>query len=203
MTTMNFLPGPRAFVAYIYRIRAYIYVIAMLWAFSTLIGATMAIALPEESRQFVEVISNQIKPLLSESQFNLMINIFLNNTRACLLEVALGLGFGLLPVLIIFVNGLAMGLIIALSIMTTGPFFIIVALLPHGIIEIPVVAISAAIGLRFGHSILMVILRQTVDLKKELVEGVSVFVVWLIPLLFVAAFVESYVTMALVYYLMG
>ena len=203
MTTKTLLPGPRTFVAYLYQIRAYILVIAALWVFSSLIGATMAVAMPEESRQFVEVISNQMKPLLSESQFNLMIGIFLNNTRACLLSVALGLGLGLLPLLIIFVNGLAMGLVIALSVMNAGPLFIIVALLPHGIIEVPVVAISAAIGLRFGHCILMALLRQAVDLKKELIDGVSVFVVWLVPLLFVAAFVESYVTLALVYFLMG
>ncbi|CAJ36663.1 conserved hypothetical protein [Methanocella arvoryzae MRE50] len=203
MTRKTILPGPRTFVAYLYHIRAYILVIAALWIFSSLIGATMALAMPEESQQFVEVISNQMKPLLSASQFDLMIGIFLNNTRASLLAMALGLGLGLLPLLIIFVNGLAMGLVIALSTMTAGPLFIAAALIPHGIIEVPVVAISAAIGLRFGHCVLMAILRQAVDLKKELIEGVSVFVVWLVPLLFVAAFVESYVTLALVYFLMG
>jgi stage II sporulation protein M len=200
---MKFLPGPRAFAAYVYQIRAYVYVVVALWAFSTLIGATMAVAMPQESQQFVEAISNQMKPLLSDSSFTLMINIFVNNTRACLLEVGLGLGLGLLPLLIIFVNGIAMGLVIALSLAQTGPLFLAAALLPHGIIEIPVVALSAAIGLRFGHCVLMAALRQAVDLKKELVEGVSVFIFWLVPLLFVAAFVESYVTLNLLYYLMG
>ena len=200
---MNILPGPRAFAAYVYQIRAYVYVIVALWAFSALIGATMAIAMPQESQQLVETIGNQMKPLLSDSSFTLMINIFLNNARACLLEVGLGLGLGLLPLLIVFVNGLAMGLVIAISMAKAGPLFMAAALLPHGIIEIPVVALSAAIGLRFGHCVLMAALRQAVDLKKELIEGVSVFIFWLIPLLFVAAFVESYVTVALLYFLMG
>lgn len=200
---MKFLPGPRDFAAYVYQIRAYVYIIVALWAFSTLIGATMALAMPQESQQFVEAISNQMKPLLSDSSFTLMLNIFVNNTRACLLEVGLGLGLGLIPLLIVFVNGIAMGLVIALALAQTGPLYLAVALLPHGIIEIPVVAISAAIGLRFGHCVLMAVLRQAVDLKKELIEGVSVFIFWLIPLLFVAAFVESYVTVTLLYYLMG
>ncbi len=203
MTITNLFPGPRTFAAYVYRIRAYIYVIAALWIFSTLIGATMAVALPEESQQFVDIISNQMKPMISDSQSSMMINIFLNNTRACALAAALGTALGLFPLLIVFINGLAMGLIIAISIAKAGPLFIIVALLPHGLIEIPVVAISAAIGLRFGHSVLMTLLKQDVSLKKELIEGISVFVVWLIPLLFVAAFVESYVTMALLYYIVG
>ncbi len=200
---MKFLPGPRAFAAYVYQIRAYVYIVVALWAFSTLIGATMALAMPQESQQFVEAISNQMKPLLSDSSFTLMLNIFANNTRTCLREVALGLGLGLMPLLIIFVNGIAMGLVITLSLAQTGPLFLAAALLPHGIIEIPVVALSAAIGLRFGHCVLMAALRQAVDLKKELIEGVSVFIFWLVPLLFVAAFVESYVTLNLLYYLMG
>lgn len=200
---MKFLPGPRDFAAYVYQIRAYVYIVVALWAFSTLIGATMALAMPQESQQFVEAISNQMKPLLSDSSFTLMLNIFVNNTRACLLEVGLGLGLGVIPLLIVFVNGIAMGLVIALAMSQTGPLFMAAALLPHGIIEIPAVVISAAIGLRFGHCVLLAVLRQAVDLKKELVEGVSVFIFWLIPLLFVAAFVESYVTVALLYYLMG
>lgn len=198
---MALFPGPRAFAAYVYRIRAYAGIVAAIWVFSTLIGVTMAVAMPQESQHFVELIGNQMKPLLSDNQFNLMLNIFANNTRACVLEVALGVGLGIFPLLIVFINGLAMGLVIALSLAKAGPIFLIAALLPHGIIEIPVVAISAAIGLRFGHCVLLALLKQDVDLKKELIEGVSVFIVWLIPLLFVAAFVESYVTMALLYYL--
>src|SRR5512143_2400022 len=118
--------------------RGYVYVVIALWSFSTLSVVTMAVAVPQESQQFVEAISNQMKPLLSDSSFTLMLNIFVNNTRACLLEVGLGLGLGLIPLLIVFVNGIAMGLVIALALAQTGPLFLAVALLPHGIIEIPV-----------------------------------------------------------------
>ncbi|HMK45390.1 MAG TPA: stage II sporulation protein M [Methanocella sp.] len=200
---MRLIPGPRDFAAYLYRIRAYIYIILGLWIFSTFIGIVMAIAMPQESGNFVGRISDQMKPLLSESTFTMMINIFLNNSRACAMEVVLGPGLGIVTLLIVFVNGLAMGLVLVMAMAKSGPLITLAALLPHGIIEVPVVIVSAAIGLRFGYCVLMALIRQPVDLVKEAIEGISVFVFWLIPLLFVAAFVESYVTMNIVLFLTG
>jgi len=200
---MRLILWPRDFAAYLYRIRAYIYIILGLWVFSSFIGIILALAMPRESGSFVGLISNQMKPLLSESTFTMMINIFLNNGRACAMEVILGSGLGIVTLLIVFVNGLAMGLVLVMALSKSGPLITLAALLPHGIIEVPVVIISAAIGLRFGHCVLMALIRQPVDLVKDAIEGFSVFIFWLIPLLFVAAFIESYVTMNIVLFLMG
>jgi uncharacterized membrane protein SpoIIM required for sporulation len=38
---------------------------------------------------------------------------------------------------------------------------------------------------------------------QEIKDGLRVFAVWVLPLLLVAAFVESYITTALVYFLTG
>ncbi len=81
--------------------------------------------------------------------------------------------------------------------------FTLAAIAPHGVIELPMMMLSAAIGLRLGYSVLMTLFRQPADVVQEIKDGLRVFAVWVLPLLLVAAFVESYITTALVYFLTG
>lgn len=200
MTEIQWIPGPRTFAGYVNRIRGYLLVVATLWALSIFMGAVFAIVMPEEMEKIVGLIAGQFSGMKDMSQPELMLGIFFQNTKSCLIQIVLGIAFGLVPLLVIFVNGIVIGLVIAFTASTKGLLYIIVGLAPHGIVELPMVALSAAIGLRFGHCALKAIIKQPVNIFKELYEGVSIFVVWIIPLLFVAAFLETYVTVALLYY---
>ena len=74
------------------------------------------------------------------------------------------------------------------------------ALLPHGIIEIPAMTLSSAIGLYLGYCVLLSLFGRRMDVAREILDSARMFVVWILPMLLVAAFIESYVTTALVYY---
>ena len=137
----------------------------------------------------------------TDSSFGLMINLFVHNGVICLVMVLLGLALGLIPILIAFDNGLVIGLMGAFTAGNKGLLFTVAAILPHGIIELPMMALSAAIGLRLGYCVLMTLFRQPADVRRELTDGFAIFAVWVLPLLLVAAFVESYITMEIVYFL--
>ena len=78
--------------------------------------------------------------------------IFLNNTIKSILVIYLGALFGIFPVIFLVVNGMVLGFLYshleasganALAMFVQG-------VLPHGIIEIPIVVLAAAYGLRLG-----------------------------------------------------
>jgi stage II sporulation protein M len=71
-------------------------------------------------------------------------------------------------------------------------------LLPHGIIEIPMVVISAAIGIRLGLKGLASLKGEQVYLKEEMITGIKFFFYWIMPLLFIAAVVETFLTSAII-----
>lgn len=197
----GFIPGPRDFAAYVYKIRYFVYAIALLMLLSFMIGVIFAATMPDETAKIVSLVASQMSDIGSDSAFSQMINLFVHNGVICLVMVLLGLALGLIPLLIAFDNGLVIGLIGAFAAGNKGLLFTLVAILPHGIIELPMMALSAAIGLRLGYSVLMTLFRQPADVLQELKDGLRIFAVWVLPLLLVAAFVESYITIELVHFL--
>jgi uncharacterized membrane protein SpoIIM required for sporulation len=115
----------------------------------------------------------------------------------------LGLALGVITLLVIFDNGLMIGLVSALAAGRMGPVVTLAAFVPHGVIEIPAMALSASIGLYLGYCILISIFGRRTNVAGEIVDSARMFMVYILPMLFVAAFVESYVTTALVYFLTG
>jgi stage II sporulation protein M len=149
----------------------------------------------------MKLIAGQFAGLKDQTAFDLMISLFLHNALICTMMAVLGLALGVITLLIVFDNGLMIGLIGTLAAGRSGLPVTLAALLPHGIIEIPAMAISAAIGLYLGYCILLRLFGRRLDVAGEIVESARVFVAWILPMLLVAAFVESYVTTALVYFL--
>ncbi len=107
----GFIPGPRDFAAYVYKIRYFVYAIVVLMLLSFLFGAIFAVTMPDETTKIVSLISSQMGDIQSDSSFSLMINLFVHNGVICLIMVLLGLALGLIPLLIAFDNGLMIGLV--------------------------------------------------------------------------------------------
>jgi len=74
-----------------------------------------------------------------------------------------------------------------------GATFVLVAILPHGIIELPTVLLSIAVGLRLGHLMILTLLGRRVDLEGELLAGIRLLR-WVALLLFIAAAIEAFIT---------
>jgi stage II sporulation protein M len=125
--------------------------------------------------------------------FGLMFFIFLNNSIKCFLVVLLGFMFGIVPFLFITINGFVLGLITFEIEKLIGLPFALAALLPHGIIEIPAVLLSSAIGVMIGYETVRKI-KGKGSIKKRILEGTRFYAFRILPLLFLAALIEAFVT---------
>lgn len=88
--------------------------------------------------------------------------ILANNTRAFLAFAVLGPPtIGLVTVLGLLFNGLVIGYLVAPIAAEVGLGFVLVALLPHGVFELPALFVAAGVGLRYAR-VALVLLGQFV-----------------------------------------
>lgn len=165
-----------------------------------ILGTPFGFILFEETEEVLLPSLEQIKELiLDESRFQTALNIFFNNLRVCLI-LLVGGTFIIPPFFIMFTNGFLVGFVLKLILEKNhGPFFFIKGVFLHSIFELPAIFISAAVGLRIGLSYL------TRDNKKRAVkvgqgikEAAVIYLFVVIPLLFIAAFIEAFISARLV-----
>jgi len=137
----------------------------------------------------------------------------LNNAIKSLAVIVLGAVFCIFPLFFVAYNGQALGMVADLFSREKGILFVLAALLPHGIIEIPVILVSAGIGVRLGYLAYLSLRRGGAnfnqgllhvvrfyqekfkkDIMPEMKQGVGFYMRRLLPLLFLAAIIESNVT---------
>lgn len=83
----------------------------------------------------------------SSTQLRFFIKIFLNNYLSTLLALLPGLLFCFGPVLFLLINGFTMGNPVAFASSKVGIYKIGLAIVPHGIFEVPAVLIASSYGL--------------------------------------------------------
>ena len=119
--------------------------------------------------------SSRFGPLLKMNPLYIMLAIFLNNAFVSLVSLVLGLALGVLPILFIAFNGYLVGVISYIVAQQKGFLFIFLALLPHGIVELPMVFLSASIGLRLGHQVFSALIGRPTEIKREFKEGLKFY----------------------------
>lgn len=143
--------------------------------------------------------TNQL-PNINDLQAKLNVrNIFFHNVQAILgILLAGSVSFGVLGILVYLANiSVIGGLLGILQIAGLSPLLILLAgLLPHGIFEIPALMLSAASVLRIGVVLVTPQLGKSMgDVVIELLANwAKVFIGLVIPLLAVAALIETYIT---------
>ncbi|MEM2896861.1 MAG: stage II sporulation protein M [Candidatus Bathyarchaeia archaeon] len=145
-------------------------------------------------RQFQEV----FKDLTKLGPFELTFFIFLNNSAKSFAAIILGIAFGVVPIAFLVLNGLIIGLVIFEVIKSKGVLFTMAAILPHGILEIPLFLVSMAIGLKIGYEALKKI-KSEGSVKKEIKIGIKFFIFKILPFFFLAAIIEVFVTPLIVF----
>ena len=146
------------------------------------------------SENYLEMFKNSFGWIKTLSPLSIMLIIFLNNAVKSLFAIVLGAGFGIIPVLFIAGNGIVLGLIANQVSNEYGIVFVLAALLPHGIIEIPMVLISSGMGLRLGFFMYLSLRGQKKDMRYELMESLRTYIRIVVPFLFIAAVIETFVT---------
>ncbi|HMK45391.1 MAG TPA: stage II sporulation protein M [Methanocella sp.] len=201
MTFKGPIPGPTDFISYVYHLRWHILAIVMIFIIFTALGYAVALAFPSFTESTISGFKEDVSPLKEMSAIGLMLGIFENNAIKCLMVVLLGLALGIAPIVFIIANGFIIGIIIGATMAKSGIIYVLVGIIPHGIIELPMVIISSAIGLKLGIDVFKKLIRQKANLRRDLKEAIMVFIFWIAPLLLIAAFMETFVTGTLLYLL--
>lgn len=186
---------------YFYSSRKYILVAVAVFIVSFAAGVLISIKNPDASEKLLEMLKDTYGGITSLDPFGRMLEIFKNNVNTSFIALSGGLLVGIIPFFIVAVNGVVLGILVELFFRKQGAFFVIAAILPHGIIELPMVIISVGIGFRLGHIVFLSIVHQKTmhELFYELKQGVFFYIKIVVPLLLVAALIESYVTPLLIY----
>ena len=120
--------------------------------------------------------------------------IFLNNAIKALGAIVLGVVVGIPPIVFIGINGFMIGIVVSALQSSTGYGVLVASLLPHGIIEIPLLVLASALGLSIGKESLKYLLRQKSSVKTQLRHGMRIYLIWILAGLFIAALIEVFVT---------
>lgn len=197
------IPGPKDFIKYVWGLRLYLVIIIAIFVAFYLLGYVAAMTMPGTGSYVVSDFKQEVTPLKSMSPIGLMLSIFLNNALKCFLVIVLGLALGVAPALFMLANGLILGIVIGVTIRGTSLSYVLVGTVPHGVIEIPMVLISSAIGLKLGVDLILKLMRKKASIGKEIREGLTMYFVYIMPLLLLAAIIETFVTGPLLYLLFG
>jgi stage II sporulation protein M len=183
---------------YLKDLRKEIGIVSLLFLLSAAIGYVVAIMHPEVVMQSLEELEGLVDLLKNLSPLEIMFLIFLNNSIKSLFVLVLGVFFGVVPLLFIAYNGYFLGIFSHKILMEQSLLYLAGGLLPHGIIEIPMVVISAAVGIRLGLKVIAAFKGESVSLKEEMLTGIKFFFYWIMPLLFIAAVVETFITSVII-----
>jgi stage II sporulation protein M len=148
-----------------------------------LIGFVFPIFFADE---IVAFINELIASLEGLSAVELIGFIFWNNLKASFFAIVLGITFGILPLVILVVNGYLLGFVSRLAVNERG-ILTMWQLLPHGVFELPAIILSIGIGFKIGVDIV----KGSGKLKYNFVEGLRFFVFVILPLLVIAAVIEG------------
>lgn len=203
---MNFVKKQAVLAWRFYReslFRTHIWCLAAFLAVCVLSAAVLGV-FAEQARAIVESFMAEVQQsgLLEEDGSISPLALLGNNLQATLTAAAMGIvPFVYLPVLPLALNGAVVGAVAALSGTMGVPVWqmILLGLAPHGIFEIPAITLGIAMGLYLCRQMGGMLRKRpaTPRLEAILPHLVRVAVLGAVPLLTLAALVETYVTPAL------
>jgi len=174
--------------------RKYILIMTGIFIISVIAGLVVSLKDLGLSENYLNMLKESFGWIKDLSPIGIMLVIFLNNALKSLLAIVLGAGFGIIPVIFVGGNGLLLGLVANQVSSEKGALFVLAATLPHGIIEIPMILISSGLGLRLGYLMYSSIMGKKTDMRSELMQCLWIYIRIVVPLLFVSAVIETFVT---------
>jgi stage II sporulation protein M len=124
--------------------------------------------------------------------------LFLTNFYNCLLILISGLiPVLVLPFLALYVNMVNTSMLLIFLQSHTGinPVRLFVyGMLPHGIFEISAIILSIVLGTKLSWNVLLKITRKGGEIKKRIKQSMLTYLRVIMPLLMIAALIESFIT---------
>jgi len=179
---------------YIYEIRFYALFSLLTFIAGISAGYFFACDYPEETQEIIEEIKKVFLSGEEMTQFQIFLFILENNVTKLFLILLLGIFVGIIPFFASFANGMILGILGYVVSENLSWNFFLLGILPHGIIEIPVLVLSTAAGMKIGKVALWRLFGGKTEVKKEFIKALKFYITVLVPLLFVAALIEAFVT---------
>ncbi|MBS3081377.1 stage II sporulation protein M [Candidatus Pacearchaeota archaeon] len=171
-------------LSYLGKHMKYVYFVAIVFFASTIFGFVFS----AELGFFDELLEEIVDSTQGLDFLELLWFIFSNNITSSLSVLFLGAFFGIFPLFNALFNGAILGYVYSKAASVAG-YFVIWRLLPHGLFELPAIFISLGLGIHLGTSFFGANKLKT--FKFRLIESIKVFLVIVVPLLALAAIIES------------
>jgi len=180
--------------AYLGRVRIEIGFASLLALLALLLGYGFGWAGSSQAAALIDEVAARLGALAGGTELETFLAIFGNNLNIDLGMVVLGFLGGVIPFAVLVLNAFVIGLFGAyFTQLGLGPAFLL-GILPHGVIEIPCLVLSAAVGLRLGAVAWRKLFGRGGELTEELADGLRFAVYVILPLTFLAAVVETWIT---------
>lgn len=178
------------FSDYVWALRPLFLLCLLLFVFSLAMGFYLGDKIP------IEMLEDLLGTLPDVENMNLL-TLFLfilgNNLFKSFLWMVSGFLFSVPSLLFTVLNGFFIGWLSHSVRVENGLLFTVVALVPHGIIEVPTVLLSSAAGMALGYQFVNRI-RGRGSLRAEFGKALRLFIWRIAPLLLLAAIIEVTVT---------
>jgi len=169
-------------------------VITGLFLATLVLGGLVVSQDPGVGRTLIQVLKDQLlggipagNPLL------LFAAIFLNNLQTCLLLFLGGASLGAVTLFIAGTNGLVIGGVMEAVRQEKGILYVLAAILPHGVVEIPSFILAGALGLRLAEALWRE-WKGDEDAAARARDLGSLFLRAVLPLVALAAGIEAFIT---------
>lgn len=197
------IPGPRDFLRYVHGLRYFLLLIISIFVLCIIAGYAISVLEPSLTDTLLSGLEQKAADLSSRSPLGMALGIFENNVLGCFVSIVLGaIFFGIYPAFFIASNGViigvALGMVVSRYGAVIGVLVFVIGLLPHGIFELTAVFMSAAMGMKLFYDLARSLVKWDGKIILDsLTESFGIFVFWILPILLVAAFIEVFVTGAI------
>mgnify|MGYP002623493888 CR=1 FL=1 len=171
----------------------YILYSSLVFFTAMLFGYYTALTHTEEALKAFAELAEELASFVTLGPVTIFLLIFFNNAIKTFLVMILGVFFGILPLFFLLINGYVLGVVAYLQTLEIGGWGVFWGLFPHGVIEIPALLIGASYGLWLGKKSYAK-LNFKEPLRPHIMKAIHVFVTYLVPLFFIAAFIEVFIT---------
>jgi len=166
----------------------------LLFCAAALAGGIAIVYFPQAASQLQELLKQFAHMFRGLPKLQLAAAIFINNSLKTLAVILLGPFLGIAPVIFLVINGAILGAVVPVAISSQGLWPSLMAIIPHGILELPAIFLGTSIGMRLGMHFLRRLRGFDTTTISELGYGLRIYFSVILPLLLLAAAVEVYVT---------
>jgi stage II sporulation protein M len=174
--------------------------ITVLLFFATItVGWVGTMQNPQIGEDLMKLFEKEIAgQILGKDTPEIFARLFLNNFEACILLFLGGASLGILTILILSLNGVLIGSIMEIVHTDHSIIFVAAAILPHGIFEIPAFILSGSLGILLAQSLIDEWYNGG-DAANDARGFSRLFIVYVVPLVGIAAFVEAFITPVIIH----